>query len=352
MPGGAGGAALPVPDTTALVKGSADATKQVRIEAGALAAGNRTLTIGAGAQTADRSIALPVVAADDTLASRGTANVFTRGQAVHGSADETQLTVRANAAQTVPLETWQASDGTPKGWVGQNAFCRGNDLNTRTLEMAATRVSFGSTGAVTWAPNSAYANEGDLGNVADTGLARAAAGVVKPTNGSTGGGVLELVQVAAGGTPGANAARLYALDNGGTAELYVKDEAGNETQISPHAADSPGAAADAGAPGVPVVLKHRNAYAGREEWIHLSALAREVERLSGKTFVFSREMPRADWEADQRARQAAWDTQRAGELALRQAWEAQPPELRAAGTAPAVREARAIRKPPPHWLKT
>lgn len=35
-------------------------------------------------------------------------------------------------------------------------------------------------------------------------------------------------------TPGSNQAAIYAKDNAGTAEMYVKDEANNEAQISPH----------------------------------------------------------------------------------------------------------------------
>lgn len=35
-------------------------------------------------------------------------------------------------------------------------------------------------------------------------------------------------------TPGSNQGAIYAKDNAGTAEIYVKDEANNETQISPH----------------------------------------------------------------------------------------------------------------------
>ena len=77
------------------------------------------------------------------------------------------------------------------------------------------------------------------------------------------------------------------------------DEAGNETQISPHARDSPGAAIDADSSvAVPVVIKHRNEFLGTEEWIHLSALAKAVERLTGEKFVYARDLPPAekkDW---------------------------------------------------------
>jgi hypothetical protein len=47
---------------------------------------------------------------------------------------------------------------------------------------------------------------------------------------------LEIPQVASGGTPSTNSARIYSKDVSGTAEMFVMDEAGNETQISPHAA--------------------------------------------------------------------------------------------------------------------
>lgn len=350
----AGGASLPVADTTAVVKGSADATKLVKIEADSLAAADRTLTLDAGAQTADRTIALPVVSANDTLAARGAANVFTKGQQIAGSADETQLAVKAHATQTANLQEWQNSAGAA---VARLKTANGGTFKANVIEAGDPASSADKFLFWAGAPSNLYVasdagvvwdNDGDVVAVApDVGVRRAAAGVLTIDDGGNGGGgVLEFSQVASGGTPGTNAARIYAKNNGGTAELYVQDEAGNETQISPHAADSPGAEVDAGL-GVPVVLKHRNAYAGIEEWIHISALAREVERLSGKRFIFSNAIPKRNWDDDQDAKQAAYDEARAREQAEFEAYMARGE----AGAAPAVRAAKDIRKAKPQWMK-
>jgi hypothetical protein len=59
------------------------------------------------------------------------------------------------------------------------------------------------------------------------------------TNSSTGGGVLEFYQVSTPSAPSSNSARIYSKDVSGTAEMFVMDEAGNETQISPHNHNAP-----------------------------------------------------------------------------------------------------------------
>lgn len=64
---------------------------------------------------------------------------------------------------------------------------------------------------------------------ADVGFARSAAGVVKVTNGSTGGGIMEMPQVASGGTPSANSARIYSKVVGGTAQVETATVVGTVT---------------------------------------------------------------------------------------------------------------------------
>jgi hypothetical protein len=69
---------------------------------------------------------------------------------------------------------------------------------------------------------------------ADAAFTRIDAGVIGVTNSSSGGGILEFPQVSSLGTVSANSGRIGVKDDSGTAEVYVKDEAGNETKISPH----------------------------------------------------------------------------------------------------------------------
>jgi len=162
------------------------------------------------------------------------------------------------------------------------------------------------------------------GGAKDTSLERSAAGWLSPAggvypSGSTPGG-FELRQVASGGTPGTNAARLYAKDNGGTAEVYVKDEAGNETQISPHAANAP-FAADLTDP-FPHVIHERNAYVGVERFINISRLAYLVQALlPHEKIVVERDLPQSewlDWQTEQNKLQAAYMAARAAEIEARE----------------------------------
>lgn len=66
---------------------------------------------------------------------------------------------------------------------------------------------------------------------------------------------------------------VYAKDDSGTAEVYVKDGAGNETKISPHNQSGEWE------------YFSRNTATGKVVRVNMEALIREVENLSGKTFI-------------------------------------------------------------------
>jgi len=107
-------------------------------------------------------------------------------------------------------------------------------------------------------------------------------------------------------TPGTNTAAIYAKDVAGTVEVHVVDEAGNVSQISPHAKDAPpGIYNDA--PGIEPVASYANFYRGDIRWVNIgdSAKAMMVEtfteynnrwRLSPSDKGY-REVQ--DWEANQ-----------------------------------------------------
>ena len=102
-----------------------------------------------------------------------------------------------------------------------------------------------------------------------------------------------------------------AVTAGDVAEIYVMDGAGNITQISPHAADSPGWADDTNA--LPVILRHENRFNGEREWIHLSKLARAVEALTGEKIIYSQPIPAKDrlsWTGEQARLQVEYDARR------------------------------------------
>lgn len=112
------------------------------------------------------------------------------------------------------------------------------------------------------------------------------------------GGALQLANRTNDPSTVANSAFIYNKSG----EMYVMDGSGNVTLISPHAKDSPGKSVDAG-DATPIVIKHSNQYTGRTEWLHLSALAAEVQRLSGKQFIWSTNAPperRRSWASDRR----------------------------------------------------
>lgn len=229
-----------------------------------------------------------------------------------------------------------------------------------------------------------YLDHWKFGASQDTGIGNVGPGVIKVTNGSTGGGILECLQVASGGTPTTNSTRLYAKDVAGNAEMFVKDEAGTETQISPHSPRGPASLYDTSDP-LPHVVEEYNDYLGGVRYLNVSRACMLIEELlkaieQGRTLaqirttltnkgpgfidVYRTESYtahnarlgltganakiRRNWTTDQNAKQLHYDTARAAELTAYAAWELLPVETR--GPAPVVRPVADIRKPIPQWL--
>lgn len=210
---------------------------------------------------------------------------------------------------------WTGSYNKGAMWICGPA---GNDFRT---EIHGDHISLGTPGRLTFAPSVGYAYEGTIYYLADVGMLRAAAGFIRVDGASVGGGGgLELEQVSGGGTPSTNTARIYAKDNGGTAEIYVKDEAGNETQISPHAANMP-FAPDLSDP-FPHVVHERNAYVGVERFINVSRMAYLLQALfPHERIVVERDLPKSewlDWDAVQAEHQARYNAERAAEIEARE----------------------------------
>lgn len=196
--------------------------------------------------------------------------------------------------------------------------------------------------------------------VGDMSLNYVSAGVLKVGDGSTGGGQLEFPQVADVGTPSTNCGRLGAEDVGGTAELIASDEAGNETQITPHANDGPPELYDE-TPGQEHVIRTINRFAGTVEFLNLTRLAKAVEsgtpakcyhseKLASFNARTGRHKAPLDWAAVQADKQRAYDEARADELIKLAEWQALPADRRT-GQAPIVRPARSIVKPAPDWIR-
>lgn len=90
----------------------------------------------------------------------------------------------------------------------------------------ANNLIFSNAYGLVWSSTAAYSGS------ADTGLSRGAAGFVKPTNGSTGNGSLQVGEVSAPATPAANTVYLYAKDSGGVSSLFFKKDDGTEVDLA------------------------------------------------------------------------------------------------------------------------
>lgn len=128
-------------------------------------------------------------------------------------------------------------------------------------------------------------------------------GVKSSSFGTSSIGVVSIGNGTAPTSSPANSVQLYAKDVSSSSELFVRDEAGNQTQLSPHAAGSleeafPGA--DDKEIPLPIVIHHRNDYLGCEEWIHLSKLARLFEQMTGEQIIYRQATPPKDWDKDQK----------------------------------------------------
>lgn len=146
--------------------------------------------------------------------------------------------------------------------------------------------------------------------------------------------------------------QLYAKTNGATTEVYVMDGAGNVTQISPHArASSPAPASVDAGDKTPIVIHHKNLYTGEQEWLHLSAMARKLEQLTGEKFVWKSRIPAAevrDWDAEQARLEAESDDEVKADRKRLREWERS--NALDKGAAPTVRE-KYRRAPKPDFLK-
>lgn len=206
----------------------------------------------------------------------------------------------------------------------------------------------------------------------NTSIYKAGAGVIAVgTGAASGGGIVEFKQIASGGTPATNSARIYAKDVAGNAEIFVQDEAGTETQISPHSWDAPAHFYDV-ADEFPYVTKEVNYYIGKIRYINHSRQARAMQQLFASNITLNQiqALPANDrrvvlaetfaeynartgatlavrvWATVQNQHQSAYDAARTEEVAAHAAWVAGGSQ----GPEPTVRPVADIRKPKPAWI--
>jgi hypothetical protein len=90
--------------------------------------------------------------------------------------------------------------------------------------------------------------------------------------------------------------QLYAEDVSSSSELKVRDEAGNVTTLSPHnfTLFQPDKSYV-----LPWSYYSRNDYVGKEINVDMYGVVKAVEELSGKKFMYIRDIPKSDWAANQ-----------------------------------------------------
>ena len=140
-------------------------------------------------------------------------------------------------------------------------------------------------------------------------------------------------------------AEIYAKDVSTSAEMFVRDEAGNETQISPHnfAMFEPDPSQTQ-----PWSYTSKNSYIGKEIGVDMFGLVKAVEELSGKTLMHERDLPDEevkDWYVEQGKIQAARETEIAE-------WDASKEAEDGGISDEQPRPEPYVIKDPPDWLKS
>lgn len=168
-------------------------------------------------------------------------------------------------------------------------------------------------------------------------------------------GYLELNEIASLGSPASGRARIGVKDVAGTAEVFVKDEAGNETQISPHNHTAPASFVDAAFDevgfsanvytGVVVYTNRQRQRAGRPDFQFVETFAQHNARL-GLTGAVA--LVQLDWATVQQGHVTAAQARHDAWAARKTAWEANA----ANGGKPFTEEEPAlyVAKPVPSWL--
>jgi len=106
--------------------------------------------------------------------------------------------------------------------------------------------------------------------------------------------------------------RIYSEDVSTSAEARVRDEAGNVTTFSPHnfTLFQPSQTD----PAIPFSYYSKNVYIGKEMSVDWLGVIRELERLSGKTFIALQNLPAneiRDWDTDEETKRLQREQERA-----------------------------------------
>ena len=127
----------------------------------------------------------------------------------------TALTINA-ARQIVGTEISTTSPSFCTGASTTSGFSTANGFDWFYVRTGTPYIQFGfDTFRLASSCILSFSATSSASGSADTGLARAAAGVLRVSNGSTGGAAMQFDEMTAPAAPSANAVRIYAEDNGG-----------------------------------------------------------------------------------------------------------------------------------------
>ncbi len=171
---------LTVADNKLTITGSADATKTLKFEVDGQSSG-ADLTIDAGAQTADRTLSVPVMTGNDTIACLGVANTFSEDLTLSKSVNSAvrNLTTNTNAG-TLSVATIEARNdlGTAsRVIIGQYSSAYGSSLwGTSLANMSLIQALGASSNGLMLGVNGVNKpiifgiNATEVGRFASTGL--------------------------------------------------------------------------------------------------------------------------------------------------------------------------------------
>lgn len=131
-----------------------------------------------------------------------------------------------------------------------------------------------------------------------------------PSFGASAVGVLGIGNGTAPSTSPADMVQLWAEDVSASSELRVRDEAGNVTTLSPH---NFSLFTPAATQAFPWSYYSKNAHIGKEINVDMYGLAAEVEKLSGKKFIYLADLPAGeieDWTAQEATKKVTIEKQR------------------------------------------
>ena len=267
----------------------------------------------------------------------------------------TNLSVVASAGNALTVNTNALRVDTNSVYVSGTLWVTNTLQSPGTLRAYIIAPSGANPSVYFTSPAQAQAGV-ELGASGDLAVMRSAAGLTEFNNGTAGIyrdlrlRTLEMYAQPSDPSSSATLGMIYAKTNAGTTEVFVMDGAGNVTQISPHARAASPAPPELDTDAQPIVIHHANLFLGTEEFLHLSALAKEVEKISGKKFLFQRQLDPArkrDWATEETAIEQRHATERAADLERLSAWQSNTNQNK--GPQPPVRPAY-VKRPKPAWL--